>query len=96
MVAATPAWLRMPTPTTLILATLSSVMIMRLKPIASFCSSSRHPARAADRRGHGEGHVGLALVLGDVLDDHVDVDVGGGQRAEDRGHRARPVGTRVT
>jgi hypothetical protein len=42
--------------------------------------------------GHGEGHVGLALVAANVLDDHVDVDVRCRERAEDRGDRAGPVG----
>src|SRR5664279_3372578 len=41
---------------------------------------------------HGEGHVGLAAVLRDVLYDHVDVDVGGGERPEDGGSHARLVG----
>ena len=40
---------------------------------------------------HGEGDVGGAAVLGDVLDDHVDVDGGVGERAEDRRGDARPV-----
>ena len=41
--------------------------------------------------GHGEGHISFALVLGDVLDDHVDIDVGLSQRPENRGHRAGAV-----
>ena len=42
-------------------------------------------------RGDGEAHVGRAAVA-DVLDDHVDVDPGVGQRREDRLGDARPVG----
>src|SRR3546814_10555791 len=42
--------------------------------------------------GNGEGHVGLALVAADVLDDHIDVDPGGGERAKDVGDRAGLVG----
>src|SRR3546814_485849 len=38
------------------------------------------------------GHVGLALVAPDVLDDHVDVDPRRGERTEDVGDAARPVG----
>ena len=34
----------------------------------------------------------LRTVFGNVLDDHVDIDMGFGQRAEDRGGDARPVG----
>ena len=41
---------------------------------------------------HGEGHVGLALVAADVLDDHVDIDARRGERFEDVGHRAGLVG----
>jgi hypothetical protein len=37
---------------------------------------------------HGEGHVRLGLVLAVVLDNHVDVDAGIGERAEDAGDRA--------
>ena len=40
----------------------------------------------------GELHVGRAAVRGDVLDDHVDVDVAVGQRPEDRRRHARLVG----
>ena len=40
--------------------------------------------------GHGERQVGLAAVA-DVLDDHVDVDAGVGQRVEDGPGDARPV-----
>src|SRR3546814_17539410 len=42
--------------------------------------------------GNGEGHVGLALVSPDVLDDHVDVDPRRGERAKDVGDAARTVG----
>ena len=41
---------------------------------------------------HGEGHVGLALVAAHVLDDHVDIDAGRGERFEDMRHRAGLVG----
>ena len=41
---------------------------------------------------HGEGDVGLALVATDVLDDHVDIDIGFGQRTKDVCNRARTVG----
>ena len=40
---------------------------------------------------HREGEVGGGAVGGDVLHDHVDVDAGLGQRAEDRGGDARLV-----
>ena len=42
-----------------------------------------HRALILDRR-HGEGDVGRRRVVGDDLDDHVDVDVGVGERHEDR------------
>src|SRR3546814_3590818 len=51
IVLATPAWLFMPTPTTLILATLSSLM-MRLKPILSFAASSRSIERSRRSEEH--------------------------------------------
>ena len=41
--------------------------------------------------GHRAGDVGVTL-LADVLNDHVDVDVGVGQGREDVGGHARPVG----
>ena len=42
-------------------------------------------ARSYSVGGHGEGDVGRRRIVGDDLDDHVDVDVGFGQRPEDRG-----------
>src|SRR3546814_18552233 len=42
--------------------------------------------------GNGEGHVGLALVAADVLDNHVDVVPRTGERAKDIGAAARPGG----
>ena len=50
IVAATPAWLRIPTPTTLILATSVSVMIRR-KPITSLLASKMSTLRARSARG---------------------------------------------
>ena len=44
------------------------------------------------RARHGEGDIGLAFTLGDILDDHVDIDIGIGQRPEDAGHHAGLVG----
>src|SRR5437899_2308954 len=41
---------------------------------------------------HREGEVGRAAALGDVLDDHVDIDAGIGERPEDRRRHAGPVG----
>ena len=51
----------------------------------------REAAREIGARD-GKGNVCLAFVLGDVLDDHVDVDAGGGQRPEDMRDRAGLVG----
>ena len=51
----------------------------------------RQAARQIGAR-HGKRDVGLAFVLGDVLDDHVDVDAGGRQWPEDVCDRARPIG----
>ena len=42
--------------------------------------------------GDSEGHVGFAFIAADVLDDHIDVDVSGGERAEDGRNRSGPVG----
>src|SRR5262249_60535947 len=38
--------------------------------------------------GNGERHIGCHAVAGDVLHDHVDVDIGFGKRAEDGGRDA--------
>ena len=90
-VAATPAWLRMPMPMTETLRHAgfapgsTSIADRRLAAASSTASAlSKSPRR------HGEGDVGDRAVLGDVLDDHVDIDVGLGQRPEDR-RRRRPA-----
>ena len=49
-------------------------------------------ARSKSAPGDGEGDVGESRVLGHDLNDHVDVDVGFGERAEDRGRDAGLVG----
>ena len=41
---------------------------------------------------HGEGHVGIGVFAADILDNHVDVDVGSRQGPEDRGNSAGAVG----
>jgi hypothetical protein len=79
----------MPTPTTETLATLLSA-IRRYQPIGPCAFQQGLGAREVGLRA-GEGHIRLALVLGDVLDDHVHVDVGFGQRRKDRGNRAGAI-----
>src|SRR6185437_7098531 len=51
----------------------------------------RHARALVVGRGHREGEVGGGAVGRDVLDDHVDVDVGVGERSEDRRGDARLV-----
>ncbi len=89
IVLATPAWLRMPTPTTLILATSGSVSISPywISPRAA-CSTwiGAGEVGLAD----GEGHVGGAVGAG-ALHDHVDVDVCLRQRPEHGCRHPGPV-----
>ena len=42
--------------------------------------------------GHGEGDVGGGRIVGHDLDDHIDIDIGLGQRHENRCRHARLVG----
>ncbi len=91
ILAAMPALERMPTPTALILAVCMLVR-MSLKPTSSWTFFSSATAWASEAFGHGEGEVALVARAAHRLDDHVDVDVGFGQRAEHRRDHARPVG----
>ena len=64
-----------------------------MKPISSCSAVSFSTAPRAALARAGEGDVGLAVLdLGDVLQHHVDVDVGVGDRAEHLGGVARNVG----
>ena len=88
--AATPAWLRMPMPMTDTLAT--SAELLTSKSPMSLLGVLQDLERARQLgRLHGEGHVGVLAVRRDVLHDHVDVDVGVGQRAENAAPRRRLV-----
>ena len=88
--AATPAWLRMPTPITEIFTT-SAELLMSKWPMSAFAFFSTSSARAQLGRLNGEGHVRMLAVRRDVLDDHVDVDAGVRQRPEDARRDARLV-----
>ena len=59
-----------------------------LRPASSAASAARRSS-VADREGDVGARPSVARL---VLDDHVDVAVGVGQRGEDRGRRAGPVG----
>ena len=89
--AATPGCERMPAPTIETLPiSASSAMRSNSEPA---CGAERVARRAQVVARDGERDVGAgALGLGLVLDDHVDVDVGGGQRAEDPAGHAGRVG----
>ena len=87
IVLATPAWLRMPTPTTLILATFGIGQHFGEADLRLRLGQRRLRARQVGL-ADGEGHVGRAVGR-DVLHDHVDIDVVLGQRAEHRRGDAR-------
>ncbi len=88
--AATPGCVFMPAPTSETLAIDSSMENVRAP---SSLDGVGHRAPRADQvvLGHREGDVGGAL-LGDVLDDHVDVDVVLGHAREDPCRHAGVVG----
>ena len=86
---ATPAWLRIPTPTTLIFATSWSARISRVTDLVLRLGERSMRARQVGLTDR-EGHVGQALGR-HVLHDHVDIDVVLRQAAEDRGGDAGPV-----
>ena len=86
--AATPAWLRMPSPTIETLAmSLVGLDAARRRARARPASTSASALSEVGLR-HGEGQVGRAVGAG-VLDDHVDDDVGVGDGAEDARREAR-------
>ena len=91
-VAATPGWLRMPAPTIETFPIDSSAATCSI-PSSPTSASSASRAIAPVLARDGERHVGAAAA-GErlVLDDHVDVDVGVGERAEDAPGDARLVG----
>ena len=87
MSAATPGWVLMPAPISETLAMSESCV----KPAAPTSLQAASRIGSATREvglRQRERDVGQAL-LGDVLDDHVDVHAGVGERAEDAGGDAR-------
>ena len=74
MRAATPAWLRMPTPTMDTLATRSSAATPAAPDLRGHARPAPCSARARSARAQGERDVGVA-VAADVLHDHVHHDV---------------------
>ena len=40
---------------------------------------------------YSKGHVGFALIAPDILNDHIDIDAGIGERLKDMRHRARLI-----
>ena len=90
IVVATPVWVRMPRPTTETLAT-SASWVTPVAPISRAAASAARSVSAQVALGDGEADLGRPVGR-HVLDDHVDDDVGRGDRAEERVDDARPVG----
>ena len=89
--AATPAWVRMPTPTIEILAMPGSVSSVTSGSCCELERGERLGRTLQLGLGDREGHVGATLAAG-VLDDHVDDDPARAEGGEHRGDGARHVG----
>ena len=89
MAVATPVCVRMPRPTTEILAT-SASWVISVAPISR--GGGLGGAQGLGQVALGDREADLGRPAGrHVLDDHVDDDVGGGDRAKDRVDHAGPV-----
>ena len=86
---ATPAWLRMPTPMTETLATFGSGCSAAIAELGVALVQHLACARSRSALATVKVRSVMSPSLRDVLHDHVDIDVGVGQRAEDGGGDAR-------
>ena len=91
MSAATPGLLFMPAPDERELGDPVVGLVVQAAPMSAHDARSTASTRGRSALGTRERQVGSAVVR-DVLHDHVDVDALGGDRLEDRGGDARPVG----